>query len=317
VFTAAAESEWQKIYATVDHARVGFTTVLTGYLEDRSVARMNRIVSETPSRSIDVGYRAWHAAPWLGRHGLLKTKVAEVFARRGRQAGLHLDISTRDADTLYGDDWYRFLASSKYTIGVEGGASLLDSDGSIRASSEQYLAAHPGASFEEVEANCFPGKDGDLQLFAASPRHLEACATRTCQILVEGAYNGVLRPGEHYIPLRRDLANVDDVIALIQRDDVRDSITQAAWRDVVQTGRYSYSGFVAEVERLLLAPRAVSRPLPRIAPAFLASLDRLSWLELPVRISLIPRIWVRAAALVKAILPQSVVAALRARLTRE
>ena len=55
-------------------------------------------------------------------------------------------------------------------------------------------------------------EDGRLQLFAISPRHLEACATRTCQVLVEGEYSGVLRPGEHYIPVRKDLSNLDDVL---------------------------------------------------------------------------------------------------------
>jgi hypothetical protein len=317
VFTAAAQSEWPKIYATVDRTRVGFTTVLTGYLEKRSVTRMMRIVAETRARPIDISYRAWHAAPWLGRHGLLKAQIADAFACRGTKRGLRLDISTRDEDTLYGDDWYRLLAASKYTIGVEGGASVLDRDGSIRAATERYVAMHPGANFDEIEKNCFPQQDGGLELFAISPRHLEACATRTCQILVEGSYNGVLRPGEHYIELRRDLSNLDDVIDLVQRDELREAITDRAWRDVVMSDRYSYRRFVDEVERVAISPRTSSASAPPIARPYVAAIDRLSWVELALRMGLAPRVRARLAAVAKSLLPNFVVDALRRRLASE
>ena len=314
VFTAAAESEWPKIYAGVDRSRVGFTTVLTGYLEDDSVARMAQIAAQTHDRTIDIGYRAWHAAPWLGRHGLLKTEIADAFARRGAEHGLRLDISTRDQETLYGDDWYRFLATSKYTIGVEGGASVLDADGSIKAATERYLAAHPDVKFDEIEAECFPNQDGGLALFAISPRHLEACATRTCQILVEGSYNGVLRPGEHYIELRRDLSNLDEIIDMVKSDELRDSITDRAWRDIVASGRYSYRGFVEEVQRVVASAGTRSPSQPRMARTYIAVLDRLTWIELALRVGYSQRAWARLAALLKAVLPDFVVAAIRRRL---
>jgi hypothetical protein len=281
VFTAAPESEWSKIYATVDRSRVGFTTVLTGYLDEDSVERMRRIAAETTSRPTDIAYRAWHAAPWLGRHGRLKTMVADAFHEAGSRDGLRVDISTREQDTLVGDDWYRFLASAKYTIGVEGGASILDSDGTIKADTERYLADHPDAKFDEIEAHCFPGRDGELSLFALSPRHLEACATRTCQILVEGSYNGILRPGEHYIELRKDLSNLDAVIAAVKRDDLRAQITAAAWRDTVASGRCDYVSFVEQVERHMLwdetSPVAVEAS---IGYARSDAMDRLGWMKI-------------------------------------
>ena len=92
---------------------------------------------------------------------------------------------------------------------------MLDRDGSVRRCVERTSRADAGRRFEELEAACFPGRDGELSLFALSPRHLEACATRTAQILVEGEYSGVLRPGEHYLELRRDLSNLDDVLDLV------------------------------------------------------------------------------------------------------
>ena len=113
---------------------------------------------------------------------------------------------------------------------------------------ERYLDAHPDATFEEVEAACFPGEDGKLQLFAISPRHLEACATRTCQVLVEGDYSGVLRAGEHYIPIAKDLSNVEEVLDRLQSGDERERIVENAHRDIVESGRYTYRGLVEQVE---------------------------------------------------------------------
>ena len=260
VCSVAPEREWSTIYRSVDRGRVRFLRVLTGYLDEKTVKRIDRIVAAMPSdRPIDVGYRAWHNAPWLGRHGRLKTRVAEVFKDAAEEHGLRVDISTRDEDTIMGDDWYRFLASCRNTIGVEGGASVLDRDGSIRERTEAYLRSHPGATFDEVRSACFAEEDDRdrFLLTALSPRQLEACATRTCQILVEGEYNGILEPGRHYIELHGDFSNLDEVLDRIADDEQRVEITERAYRDIVASGAWTYRRLVADVERI-----ALGAPLP-------------------------------------------------------
>lgn len=244
VFSVAPESEWPKIYPTVDFKKVHFHRVLTGYLDDDTVKNVNRIKTSVEAREIDIGYRAWRAEPWLGSHGVLKTHIADLFEQRTRQSGLRTDISTRDEDTILGDDWYRFLLNCKYTIGVEGGASLLDPDGKIREATRRYLALHPNAVFEEVEEACFGHQDHSLRLFAISPRHLEACVTKTCQILVEGQYNDILVPGKHYIELKYDFKNVDQVLEIVEKDQIREQMIERAYQDIVESGNYSYERFV-------------------------------------------------------------------------
>jgi hypothetical protein len=262
ICSVAPEREWPRIYRSLDRDRIRFLRVLTGYLDEKTVERIDRIVTAMPpDRPIDVGYRAWHNAPWLGRHGRLKTRVAEVIQGAAEQHSLRVDISTRDEDTILGDDWYRFLASCKYTIGAEGGASVLDRDGSIRERTEAYLRSHPDADFDEVSTACFAaedGKDGFL-LSSLSPRQLEACATRTCQVLVEGSYNGILEPGRHYVELRDDFSNLDEVLDLIAAAERRTEITERAYHDVVAPGAWTYRRLVADVERTALAA-----PLPSV-----------------------------------------------------
>jgi len=264
VFSVSPASEWSKIYRDIDRSRVQLYEVLTGYIEEQTLARIESIIATAPPRHTDIGYRAggrsWRQAAWLGRHGVLKVEIGEVFAREAPSRGLSTDISSRSEDVLMGDDWYRFLASNKYTIGLEGGASILDWDGQLRLTTLAYVEAHPQASLDEIEATCFPGRDGELALYALSPRHLEACATRTCQILIEGAYNGVLEAGRHYIPLRRDFRNLDEVLMIVKSDDQRQPIVDAAYRDVVESGSYTYRRFV----EFILAEAVKLKPELRI-----------------------------------------------------
>ena len=251
VLSCAPPSEWPKIYGSLSE-RARLATVLTGYLEPRTVARIERLSARTPDpRPIDIGYRAWRAQPWLGRHGMLKTSIGEAVLASVAARALSLDVSLDDRGTLVGDAWWRFLLSCRFVVGVEGGSSLLDADGSVKACTEGYLARHPGAPFAEVEAACFPGRDGELDLVAISPRHLEACATRTGQMLIEGHYNGVLRPGEHFIPIRSDLTDLDEALARVRDQAALDAMTRRAFQDVVASGRYTYRAFIREALDLL------------------------------------------------------------------
>jgi hypothetical protein len=305
VLSVADSSQWPLIYDTVDRERVRFSTVLTGYLLDETVARTEAVVAATPKRSIDVGYRAFHAPAWLGRQGQLKTNIAGVVGDAARARGLEVDVSTRAEDTLYGDEWLRFLALSRYTLGVEGGASVLDRDGSVRARTEAYTAAHPKAGFDETEAACFPGRDGELALAAISPRHLEACAARTCQVLVRGRYNGILEPDRHYLALEPDFSNLDVVLDAIASGERREEIVRAAYDDVVASGRYTYKAFVEQVERECGLQPAAGRPSAHAALA--RATDRLSWLAVRWIADWRPRLlarWERLAPRIGALLPR-------------
>jgi hypothetical protein len=247
VFSCAPDDTWTTLYGPLMDAGAGVTRVLPGYLEPATVERFENLAPSVGERDIDIGYRAWKPKPWLGRHGMRKGWIADAFAAQGRAAGLRTDISLEARDTLVGDEWLRFLLRSRYTIGVESGAGILDRDGRIRACADAYESSHPGATFEAVEASCFPGLDGNLNLRTISPRHLEAAAARTTQILVEGTYSGILEPGRHYIPVREDLANVDDVVAAIRDGDGHREIAERAYVDVVASGRYGYEAFVGTV----------------------------------------------------------------------
>lgn len=281
VFTCAAQEDWATIYGPLVTKGVGFTRVLPGYLEPHTVRRIERLSHQVATRDIDIGYRAWQPEPWLGQHGMLKGWVADAVAAEARNRGLRHDISLDERDTLLGDAWYLFLLRSRYTIGVEGGASVLDRDGRIRACADGYVSEHPDAPFEEVERACFPGLDGKLNLRTISPRHLEACATRTPQILVEGTYNGVLQAGRHYVPLRRDFSNLSEVVDQVARGVDHREMAEQAYADIVASGRHSYEAFLRTVLEAVPLPTTPLRRrqsmLVRGLSAWEHAIDAPSW----------------------------------------
>jgi hypothetical protein len=290
IFSVAPESEWPKLYGRIDGARTRIHQVLTGYLDAATVRRIGEMAAASGERTIDIGYRAYEAPPWLGRVGYRKRQLAVEFARESARYGLVSDISTQPSDTILGDDWYRFLLRCKYTIGVEGGSSINDHDGSIKQCTAEYLARHPDATFEEVEAACFPGKDGNLRLTCLSPRHLEACATRTCQLLIEGDYNGILHAGKHYIEVRKDFSNLAEVLELVREDCLRGQIVANAYRDIVQSNKYTYQQFVDFVLSAALADAPTRDRSDEDDTAYRRALDddRKSWRKVK-RISAIVR----------------------------
>jgi hypothetical protein len=282
IFSVAPESEWGKLYGGLDRDRVGLSRVLTGYLAPDRLERIDAALAESESRPLAIGYRSARVSPALGRHGALKEQIAARVREASERRRLPVDIAVGAAASIRGDAWYRFLAACRYTIGVEGGSSVHDRDGALAACTARYVAEHPDARFEEIEEACFPGEDGGIAYAAISPRHLEACATRTAQILIEGAYNGILRPGEHYIELKRDFSNLEAVLDLVERDSERARIVENAYRDVVASGLYTYERLVRDVETVALAASPVGAPSPRAQRAlyrWARAVDRASWMK--------------------------------------
>ncbi|MCP1968310.1 hypothetical protein [Bradyrhizobium elkanii] len=90
-------------------------TVLTGYvpgeLLDRKVPRLE-------DRSIDVGYRARKVPDWLGSFAQEKWLIAGRFEADAAPYGLTCDMSTREEDRIYGENWVDFLANCKAVLGA-------------------------------------------------------------------------------------------------------------------------------------------------------------------------------------------------------
>jgi hypothetical protein len=245
LFSCVPETEISKVYPVEKVPNLSVVNVLTGYVPERL---LRQPVLPIDQRPIDVGYRTRRMPYWLGRLGHEKWFIAEEFQHRAKSTDLKLDLSTREGERLYGDAWINFVASCRAVIGVESGASIIDFDGKLEHRVEEYVAENPAATFEEVSRKFLDPYEGSLKLHQISPRCFEAAALKTPMILFEGFYSGVLEPDKHFIALKKDFSNFDEVILKLRDNSFLQSMVDQTYEEVALDARWSYRAFIQKVD---------------------------------------------------------------------
>jgi hypothetical protein len=246
VFTCVPPEHVDFAYGRVDRSRTEFLPTLTGYVPER--LEQVRDVPPMRDRPTVVGYRA-RALPYrfgvLAREKfLIGVRMKEICAA----AGVPHDIEWAEDKRLYGAAWDDFLLGCKTTLGTESGSNVFDFDGSLTARVDAALRDDPAAPFEAIYDRLIAPHDRHGVMNQVSPRVFEAVALRTALILFEGRYSGVVEPWEHYLPLKKDFSNVDEILRLARDDDYLEALVDRAYRHIVGSGRRGYRAFVAGVD---------------------------------------------------------------------
>jgi hypothetical protein len=168
---------------------------------------------------------------------LERTNIIQYFLENGEHYEINCDIQIGRMEKA---EWLTMLQRSRGIVGAESGTYFLDRDDKISTSVQQFQSQFPDATFEEVfdvcfkkhASNCVSGK-------CVSSRHFEAVGTKTCQILIEGNYNGILKPDEHYIAVKKDLSNIDEAIDKFKNEKFRESMIERTYRYVMENHTYS------------------------------------------------------------------------------
>lgn len=247
---------------------------LPGYASDEFVQLARARSRPSQERTIDVGYRGRRLPHWMGRGSQEKHLIAERFGELARGLDLRLDLESEESKRLYGKHYYKFLANCRAMLGVEAGVSIFDVNDVVRPAYERLLAERPGLTFEEAHLELLWRYEDNIYYRTISPRHFEAAAFRICQILFEGRYSGILQPMVHYIPLKKDFSNFDEVIRRFRDDALRETLVENAYRDLIASGQYSYRRFVESFDVELLRAGCDPAISPSEAEAVTASLGR-------------------------------------------
>lgn len=227
--------------------RAHIETALTGYVDDRSIDEFAQFNKRFSERTIDVAQRVTFYSPLGGRLAQIKGRLALAMKAAADEAGLRTDISARDEDRIFGDDWLRFLGNARSITGAPSGVSVWDPKGEIHDKVLEFESSHPDATFEEVERACFPGQDGLYDFSTVSPRLFEAALMRCGQVLIEADYLGVLEPHQHYVPVKPDFSNLTDAVAELQDETLATRRIAACFDALIMDRKFRYSAFVARV----------------------------------------------------------------------
>ena len=246
-----ALKDHKKTLYPIMHDKARFYQCFTGYIHDETARRFAHTLLPICERKTDLFYRARKLMYYLGSHGQMKHKIAEIVGKRAGTLGYNCDISTRIEDVIFGDAWFDRLAASKAVFGCKGGASAINLFNEARIIETTLKRKNPELSFDEFDKHMPP--DWDSHMFSAlSPRHFECVITKTCQILIEDDYDGAFEAENHYIPLKPDFSNLDEALEKLRDYQYIQEMVDSAYRDVYVNGNYTYRAFAELIETAIL-----------------------------------------------------------------
>jgi hypothetical protein len=249
LFTCFPESEIEKIYFAKQLKAVSKYTNLTGYIPARLLE--NNHQAPIQERPIDVGYRGRKLSYWYGELAFEKWNIVDKWFKHVAEEELKTDLSYNESDRLYGEKWIQFLSSCKTTLGVESGTSVMDFTGDLEKAIELYQLSHPTESFFEVQQKYLLAHEGKHKLNQISPRCFEAISLKTVLVLYEGEYSGILVAGRHYIMLKKDFSNIQEVLNYIRDDDLLQEMAERTYQEIALNPEYSYKAFVNRVDEVI------------------------------------------------------------------
>ncbi len=261
VYTLLEPKHHDEVYGRHTHGPKMIWTI-PGYVSDDLPATSRRFAKPDAYRRIDIGYRARRLPYYMGRGAQEKHEIGVHFMERASRLGLQLDIGTEESTRLYGDKWYEFLGDCRAVLGVEAGVSIFDLNDEVREGYERLIAGTPDMSFDEMAGLLLARYEDNVPYRTVSPRHFEAAAFRVTQILFEGHYSGVLEPMIHYLPLRKDFSNLQEIVRLFRDPQVRERLTSRAYEDLIASGRWSYKAFIESFDANLERANVITATTP-------------------------------------------------------
>ena len=268
VFTVVPESGVSTVYPPSEFPHTRFVSNLTGYVPEELPP-----VEDVPwpsQRSLMIGYRGRPLPVRYGQLGLEKIAVGAIVKAYCEQTGVACDIAWAEESRIYGPKWYEFVVSCRAMLGSESGSNVFDWDGNLKQTIEAFRSSRPGVEDDTIYRELIVPLEIDGLMNQLSPRVFEAIASRTILVLFEGNYSGVIRPWEHYIPLKKDGSNLPEVMLKLADGDFVDNMAKAAFAHVIESGTFSYAAFAsmvdAELERRLTELTPEARPKPTALP---------------------------------------------------
>jgi len=252
LYTCVPKKYIRNIYPKDELLNTVFVPTLTGYTKEiKELAK----ISLTPikSRKNVIGYRGNDLPFYYGDLGQEKKLIAILVKEECLKRSVNFDIAYDTFSRIYGKNWTEFLQNSKATLGTESGSNIFDFDGSIKRKFLQYKKKYPNATYNETKSKISVDFREDVIMNQISPRIFEAIMNKTALVLFEGAYSNILIPNRHYILLRKDLSNVNDVFKKLSSDKYLQKLVDRTFIDILGENKYSYKKFINNFDKTIFS----------------------------------------------------------------
>jgi hypothetical protein len=242
VFTVVPSAGIDTVYPRQEFPSTRFVSNLTGYVPE--ILPPTSDLPKPSQRLLMVGYRGRPLPIRYGQLGMEKVAVGSIVKTYCDSREISNDIAWSEESRIYGQQWYDFVIACRSMLGSESGSNVFDWDGTLADEIAEYAKVHPDSSNADVYRDLILSKELDGLMNQLSPRVFEAIASRTVLVLFEGAYSGAITPWEHFIPLKKDGSNLDEVFQKLADNDFIDWLADNAYSHVIASGNYSYRSFV-------------------------------------------------------------------------
>lgn len=250
VFTCVPEEYVEKVYPRLRFPKVNFVQNLTGYVPIE-YENMKTLIRPLKDRKHVIGYRGRNLPFWYGNLGREKVEIAQKMRTVCDQNSIVTDIEWDDSKRIYGEGWYEFIASNKSTLGTESGSNVFDDYGSLKENIEAELKANPAIGYDKIFNKYLEPYEDKVKMNQISPRVFESIALKTALVLFEGTYSNIIIPDVHFIPLKKDFSNVQEVLQKVTDDVYLENMTERAYNDIILSQKYSYKSFVDQFDSLM------------------------------------------------------------------
>lgn len=270
VFTVVPQRGIAQAYPSSEFPGTRFITTLTGYVPDE--LNLKPDTTAPSQRALIVGYRGRPLPIRYGKLGMEKVSIGEIVKTYCDAHGVENDIAWSEESRIYGSRWYEFMGSCRSMLGSESGSNVFDWDGTLVERIAHFRRLNPQADDDEVYEKFVRPEEIDGFMNQVSPRVFEAIAARTILVLFEGDYSGVVKAGQHFIPLKKDGSNLAEVVRLLRDGAYVDAMAERAYQDVIASGRYSYQSIVSLVDdEIEVSHTVLGHHKKEIAPGYSGS----------------------------------------------
>lgn len=234
VLTSAREPDRTILYPLMS-SHAAFYHCLPVYIDEDEAAWCRDRMPPSASRPFDLLALAYVFPDSSGREGHRLRQACDAVVNAAAAHGYRFRHATETMPGRTRREWLAFLGSGRAIVGCEE-VRVLDRRGEIQAVISRLSATNPALTFGELDAALPPGWQRH-HFGVLGQLHLDAVITRTCQVLIEGEYDGLLQPHRHYLPVKPDLSNLEQVVEQIRDFRLLQAVAERAFEDLCGTGR--------------------------------------------------------------------------------
>lgn len=230
---------------------------LTGYVPDAINMAADISIKPIRERKTDIFDRGNDVGCAYGQLGYEKYEIGVSMKGLLNKNKFVADIKSSIDKQIYGKEYLMRMANAKATLLTESGSSIIFNNDKYmkqrleiikrtRDLEEFYTPQMLAEQYPEYFAN-----EGKHVVAEISPKCFEAIACKTAIIGFEGDFFNVLKPDAHYIVLKKDYSNIDEVLDKLKDFEYLQSLVNFAYVNIIVSNKYSYESIIRSFDKEL------------------------------------------------------------------